>query len=284
MKSLEEFIQDEYNKSIDCGCKARYYIDEIKEFYNNDIPNNIIKLIENREYDLYIDESLKTHDTNKLKDKLKKEYGDDIFFKDYNGKDKKSFYMILSNNLRIIDFSRKGSRLDTDFDNLEKFENILSFFNYYVSYTQKIDNKWTLFIEPRYSDNITQEVFDKHYYIYHFTDKKSAKSILENGLRIKKSKYREFPSRIFLYITDKKINDDKENICKFISIICNRSNVYNYGISILKIKNNNKFNIYNDTSMKEKEAAFTYDNIPKEFISEVNVDIDYKQDICKYYE
>lgn len=284
MKSLEEFIQDEYNKSIDCGCKARYYIDEIKEFYNNDIPNNIIKLIENREYDLYIDESLKTHDTNKLKDKLKKEYGDDIFFKDYNGKDKKSFYMILSNNLRIIDFSREGSRLDTDFDNLEKFENILSFFNYYVSYTQKIDNKWTLFIEPRYSDNITQEVFDKHYYIYHFTDKKSAKSILENGLRIKKSKYREFPSRIFLYITNKKINEDKENICKFISIICNRSNVYNYGISILKIKNNNKFNIYNDTSMKEKEAAFTYDNISKEFISEVNIDIDYKQDICKYYE
>ena len=284
MKSLEEFIQDEYDKSIDQGCKAKYYIDEIKEFYNNEIPDNILKLIDDNKYEFYIDESLKTHDTNKLKDKLKKEYGDDIDFLDYNGKDKKSFYMILSNNLRIIDFSRKGSRLDTNFDNLEKFENILSFFNYYVSYTQKIDNQWTLFIEPRYSDNITQEVFDKHYYIYHFTDKKSAKSILENGLRIKKSRYREFPSRIFLYITNKKINEDKENICKFISIICNRSNVYNYGISILKIKNNNKFNIYNDTSMKEKEAAFTYDNIPKEFISEVNINLDYKQDICKYYE
>ena len=284
MKSLEEFIQDEYDKSIDQGCKAKYYIDEIKEFYNNEIPDNILKLIDDNKYEFYIDESLKTHDTNKLKDKLKKEYGDNIDFFDYNGNDKKSFYMILSNNLRIIDFSRKGSRLDTDFDNLEKFENILSFFNYYVSYTQKIDNKWTLFIEPRYSDNITQEVFDRHYYIYHFTDKKSAKSILENGLRIKKSRYREFPSRIFLYITNKKINEDKENICKFISIICNRSNVYNYGISILKIKNNNKFNIYNDTSMKEKEAAFTYDNIPKEFISEVNIKIDYKQDICKYYE
>ena len=284
MKSLEKFIQDEYDKSIDQGCKAKYYIDEINEFYNNKIPNNILKLIDDNKYEFYIDESLKTHDTNKLKDKLKKEYGDDIDFRDYNGNDKKSFYMILSNNLRIIDFSRKGSRLDTDFDNLEKFENILSFFNYYVSYTQKIDKKWTLFIEPRYSDNITQEVFDKHYYIYHFTDKKSAKSILENGLRIKKSRYREFPSRIFLYITNKKINEDKENICKFISIICNRSNVYNYGISILKIKNNNKFNIYNDTSMKEKEAAFTYNNIPKEFISEVNINLDYKQDICKYYE
>jgi len=30
MINLNDYIKQEYDKSIDCGCKARYYIDEIK--------------------------------------------------------------------------------------------------------------------------------------------------------------------------------------------------------------------------------------------------------------
>ena len=33
---------------------------------------------------------------------------------------------------------------------------------------------------------------------YHFTDSKSAESIMKSGLRCKSAKYREFPERIFL--------------------------------------------------------------------------------------
>ena len=282
MINLNEYIKQEYDKSIDCGCKARYYIDEINEFYNNDIPNNILELIENGYYELYIDESLKSHETQKLKDKLEKEY--DVEFKDYSGDNKLSFYMILPNNLKIYNFDRKYSRLDSDFNNIEKFENILSFYNYYISYYEKINNKWSIFIEPRYSDNITENIFDSHCYLYHFTDSKSAKSILENGLRCKEKKtYREFPNKIFLYATNKKINDDIKNICRFISKICNRSNMKYYGLSILRIKNNRKFDIYNDTAMKEPEAVFTYTNIPKEYITEIkNTKLTYDE-VCNYF-
>ena len=282
MINLNDYIKREYDVSIDRGCKARYYIDEINEFYNNDIPDNIIELIEKGYYELYIDESLKSHDTQKLKDKLKKEY--DVEFKDYSGENKMSFYVILSNNLKIENFDRKYSLLNSDFDNIEKFENILSFYNYYISYSEKIDNKWCIFIEPRYSDNITDKIFNSHCYLYHFTDSKSAKSILENGLRCKEKKsYREFPNKIFLYATNKKINDDIKNICRFISKICNISNMSYYGLSILRIKNNRKFDIYNDTAMKEPEAVFTYTNIPKEYISEIkNTKLTYKE-VCNYF-
>ena len=276
MINLNDYINQEFDVSIDRGCKARYYIDEINEFYNNDIPDNILKLIEKGYYELYIDESLKSHDAQKLKDKLKKEY--DVEFKDYSGENKMSFYMILPNNIKIENFDRKHSVLNSDFDNIEKFENILSFYNYYISYSKKIDNKWCIFIEPRYSDNITDKIFNSHCYLYHFTDSKSAKSILENGLRLKKSNYREFPGRIFLYATDKKIDDDIMNICVFIATVCNRSNLKTYGLSILRIKNNGKFDIYNDTGMKDKEAVFTYTNIPKEYISEIkNTKLTYEE-------
>ena len=176
MKSIKEYL-DKYTP--DQIAKNSYYYEHLKEYFGNDIPSKYMNAYSNCNLlsNEYVFENLQTHDADKLKDKLKKEYGDDISFKDYSGDKNKSFYVILSDNLRIIDFSRKGGRLDTDFDNLEKFENILSFYNYYVSYTEKIDNKWCLFIEPRYSDNVTNKF--KNYSLYHFTDGKSAESILK---------------------------------------------------------------------------------------------------------
>ncbi len=268
MKSIKEYL-DKYTP--DQIAKNNYYYEQLKEYFGNDIPNKYINdylncnLLSNE----YILENLKTHNVDLLKKKLKNEYKNDISFKDYSGDKNKSFYMILSNNLRIIDFSRKGSRLDSNFDNLEKFESILSFYNYYVSYTEKIDDKWALFIEPRYSDNITNKV--KNYNLYHFTDNKSAESILKNGLRLKNSKYRDFPKRIFLYATKNKLEDIKDKIKDFILIVGNRSKLYKNELAILKIDNNGEFDLYNDTAMKDEESIFTYDFIPPKYIEKINV-------------
>ena len=268
MKSIKEYL-DKYTP--DQIAKNNYYYEHLKEYFGNDIPNKYINdylncnLLSNE----YILENLKTHNVDLLKNKLKNEYKNDISFKDYSGDKNKSFYIILSDNLRIIDFSRKGSRLDSNFDNLEKFESILSFYNYYVSYTEKIDNKWTLFIEPRYSDNITDKV--KNYNLYHFTDNKSAESILKKGLRLKNSKYRDFPKRIFLYATKNKLEDIKDKIKDFILIVGNRSKLYKNELAILKIDNNGEFDLYNDTAMKDEESIFTYDFIPAKYIKKINV-------------
>jgi len=268
MKSIKEYL-DKYTP--DQIAKNNYYYEHLKEYFGNDIPSKYMNAFSNCNLlsNEYVFENLQTHDADKLKDKLKKEYGNDISFKDYSGDKNKSFYVILSDNLRIIDFSRKGGRLDSDYDNIEKFENILSFYNYYVSYTEKIDNKWTLFIEPRYSDNVTNKF--KNYSLYHFTDNKSAESILKNGLRLKTSRYRDFPKRIFLYATKYKLEDIKDKIKDFILIVGNRSKLYENELAILKINNNGKFDLYNDTAMKDKESIFTYDFIPAKYIKKINV-------------
>ena len=283
MKDIKDYLQ---KYTPDRLAKNQYYYEQLLEFYNEDIPDKYLKLYEN--FDLYnnefITESLKTHDSIKLQNKLLKEYND-IEFKDYSGENKKSFYIILPNNYRIFDFYNDAKRLDADFDNIEKFNNILSFYNYYISYTEKIDNKWALFIEPRYSDEITNQLEKNHISLYHFTDGESAKSILKNGLRIKKSKYREFPERIFLYAANKNLSDDKANVCSFILKVCNRSKIHKYGLSILKLNIYHKdIKIYNDTAMKEKEAVFVYENIPAEYIKEITIKNINNKEIYKYFQ
>lgn len=271
MKTIKDFLKDKHNPfDIEYWSKENYLLENINDFFGNDIPDIIKERLKNDEYVDYVYENLQSHDAEKLKKKLKKEYGDEIDFQDYSGKDKKSFVIIL-NNGNIEDFYNPGNTNEK----IEKFNNILSFFNYYVSYNDEDRGRKYLFIEPRYSDNVTDEIFNSHKYLYHFTDKKSARSILETGLRIRKSTYREYPERTFIYATDKKVEDDLENVSKFILKVCNIHNIKRYGLSILKIENNGKFDLYNDTAMEEDEAVFTYQNIPYQYIKKVNVNLTY---------
>lgn len=280
MKAIKEYLKNKHDSfDIEYWSKENYLLNNINEFFGEDIPIYIKEKLMNDEYIDYIYENLQSHDADKLKKKLKKEYGDSIDFQDYSGKEKKSFIIILNND-NLLDFYNLNNDENANFEKIEKFNNILSFFNYYVSYNDEDNGKKYLFIEPRYSDNVSDEVFNSHKYIYHFTDKNSSRKILETGLRIRKSNYREYPQRIFLYVTDKKIEDDIENISKFILKVCNIHLLKRYGLSILRIENNGKLDLYNDTAMEEDEAVFTYNNIPYQYIKKVNINLSY-QDLIK---
>lgn len=281
MKTIKDFLKIKHNSfDIEYWSKENSLLNEVNDFFGTNIPSHIKEKLINDEYVDYVYENLQSHDTEKLKKKLKKEYGNEIDFQDYSGKTNKSFVIIL-NNGNILDFYNPNNNENANHEKIEKFNNILSFFNYYVSYNDEDRGRKYLFIEPRYSDNVTDEIFNSHKYIYHFTDKQSGRSILETGLRIRNSKYREYPERIFLYVSDKKIEDDIENISKFILKVCNLHNIKRYGVSILKIDNNGKFDIYNDTGMTEDEAVFTYQNIPYQYIKKINIDLKY-DDLIQY--
>lgn len=284
MKDIIEYLKTKHDEfDPEYWSKENYLLGEINDFYNGDIPEHIVDCLKNDQYIDYIYENLQTHDAEKLKKKLKEVFGDKIgYFHDYDGDKKKSFYLILSDKAKTCDFVRGSGRLDTDWDNLEKFENILGFYNYYVSLHKYFNGEHRIFIEPRYSEEITADVYKNHKYIYHFTDGESAKSILENGLRTKTSKYRDFPRRIFLYVTDKKLEDDLDRVCNFIATIANRDAMYKHELAVLRIKNDGKIPLYNDTAMDCPEAAFTYVNIPKEYIKKVKTKITYKDTVVNY--
>ena len=98
---------------------------------------------------------------------------------------------------------------------------------------------------------------------------------MRTGLRIKRSYYRNFPSRIYLYATPKLSLLNDKNIKDFAYKIVNKIKTEREGGLAVIIVNLNKcyndvMRFYKDTSMKEDEVVFTYSNIPLECLTKLN--------------
>ena len=59
---LHDYIEQEFDKSIDRGCKARYYINEMAKFYNYNIPNDVEKFIRKGYYEFCYDAIINNKD------------------------------------------------------------------------------------------------------------------------------------------------------------------------------------------------------------------------------
>ena len=98
MKSIKEYL-DKYTP--DQISRNQELYEQLIEYYGEDnIPDKYEELHNKCKLSYkYIEENLKTHDTNKLKTQLIKNYGDEIDeFKDYKGDDKiKAFWIIINN-------------------------------------------------------------------------------------------------------------------------------------------------------------------------------------------
>ena len=162
MKDIKKFLE---KPCLDILCRNNFYWEQALDFFDNDVPSKYVNSYEKYELlsNKFIYENLQTHDAEKLKEKLKKEYNGLIGFHDYNGESNKSFYIILSDHANINEFSKKYAKTENEFEHVDKFENILSFFNYYISFIEYQNNAWTLFVEPRYSDEISRQIYDKQH-------------------------------------------------------------------------------------------------------------------------
>lgn len=275
MKKLKEYI-DIWQPTLKLENSNEYFYEQLEDFYGEEnIPNKYIELFENgilykNKYD-YINENLKTHNTKKLQDKLLEYYDDEIKeFKKYEGSDDNNSFWIIMNNknknkLNIQDLKRHEG--DT-----EKFYNLLSFFNYTYRECKLINTNVCLFIEPIYSEDAS-DYFDKcHRQAYHFTLKKNIENILKNGLRLKdKNSLIKYPKRIYLWASDKKIKNNKEDIEKFIKQILGDNKTLN-DIGIIKIDlYHTNIPIYKDTAMNQKEALFIYNSIPPNLCKKINI-------------
>lgn len=259
MKDLTKYIKD----SFDPHNKISFAINEYKNVlldYFGEFDKEV-----SIEKD-YILENLNTHDAEKLKSKILKI--SKVEFEDYSSGKLKSFSILCASKEEAISLTEN-----------EKFKNLIEFFNYFVS--QIIDNR--IFIEPTYSEDKSKYVFrDCKGNCYHITTQEAAEKIMRTGLRIKRSNYRKFPSRIYLYATPKLSLVNDKNIKDFVHKIVNKLKVEREGgLAIIKVNLNKCYNdvmrFYKDTSMKEDEAVFTYNNIPTECLTQLN-----KIDFLKY--
>jgi hypothetical protein len=106
---------------------------------------------------------------------------------------------------------------------------------------------------------------------WHGTKFNFIESILKNGLRCKKGTYRDFPARIYFYASSKGVGPKAK---AFADEVIDGFDRKKYGASVLKIDLNKigkNIDFYTDEYMDEKEAVYTYTNIPKECITKVDV-------------
>lgn len=220
-----------------------------KEIYGDDIPERIISLILNGKSVNILDESLKSHDTEVLKRKLKEKFPYIVKIEDVKNSSSKvkSFYAQFSTVNDIVKFK-------------EDSFNILTFFNYYV--TRRIGN--SLSIEPTFPSRVKYDI-KQHHTVYHITSINYVDSIKENGLRAKfKSSIREYPERIYLVFKDK-IEYDSKWTKEFFNILCENNSriIKDDGYAIFKIDlRGTRGDLYEDTVMLEDDVVFTLTNIP----------------------
>lgn len=252
MKCLLEYIKD----SFDPHNKVSFAINEYKNVlldYFDEFDKEV-----STEKD-YILDNLNTHDTEKLKSKILDMA--DVEFEDYSSGKLKSFSILCTSKEEVINLVKN-----------EKFKNLIEFFNYFAS--EVIDNR--IFVEPVYSEDKSKYVFnDCNGICYHITTQERAEKIMRTGLRIKRSYYRNFPSRIYLYATSKLSLLNDKHIKDFAYKIVNKIKVEREGgLAVIRVNLNKCYNdvmrFYKDTSMKEDEAVFTYSNISPECLTKLN--------------
>lgn len=252
MKNITEYLKD----SFDPHNKTVFAINEYKNVLLEYFGKFDKEVCLEKDYIL---DNLNTHDAEKLKSKILDVAN--VEFEDYSSGNLKSFSVLCASKEEAISLTEN-----------EKFKNLIEFFNYFVS--EVIDNR--IFVEPVYSEDKSKYVFtDCKGICYHITTQERAEKIMRTGLRIKRSYYRKFPARIYLYATPKLSLVNDENIKDFAYKIVNKLKAEREGgIAIIRVNLNKCFNdvmrFYKDTSMKENEAVFTYNSIPPECLTQLN--------------
>ena len=200
-----------------------------------------------------------------LKESLIEKYKDRISIIDYIDKTNNQLFYIILNNDNIYDFiDMKIS--NAKYNNIIEFNNTLLNYNYYVSSFCKNKDKWCIFIDKIYSNNISREIYDNNYSLYYFTDKQTQKEILNTQLSCN--------SRIYLFATQKKLTDISihQDIFKFIYKYCNLQRLIEYDIGIIKVNYNGQ--IFNDNTYNNDYTVFICHSVLNENLKEIrNKDI-----------
>ena len=291
MKNLKEYLNKDYYISYKLPNKNGFrtfeefmelngYTEEnisehaIQFFYNrnwSDYPNRNFEVFQNNLY-----ETLTSHNVDSLINKLSKEIKDIINIEKISNKksDALPISVFIKKDNNIINDERIKSLKLLKTEDANTFEDILTFFNYYIS--EIIDRivYYEVLLEPVFTTKVNNEGIK---YIYHVTNRNNVQKIKTLGLRpnIGKTReeggYRYFTKRLF-FVTDKNgnnqlINDledeikdlglDNKNINKKYSII--RIDISKYNIDL-----------YKDAASEAENAVYVHIPFRKELLEYFN--------------
>lgn len=218
----------------------------------------------------FVFETLSSHNTQALINKINKEFIDNINFISIEKYDYE--------NSNIFDISIKFNKdsdividneINSESEDGKKLLNILVFFRYYITLISEGNECYIIDIEPSETKNVINDIQKSGNIVYHITNKENVKNILKRGLVTKTSSYRYYPERIFL-IANKK---DKEELQDDIIEIIRDKELFPNKYAILKIDLHHmkNINIYVDPAYSDNCKYYTYENIPPKFIKVVSL-------------
>lgn len=291
MKNIKEYLNKDYYISYKLPNKNGFrtfeefmelngYTEEnisehaIQFFYNrnwSNYPNRNFEVFQNNLY-----ETLTSHNVDSLINKLSKEIKDIINIEKISNKKSDalpiSVFIKKDNNI-INDESIKSLKLLKSED-ANIFEDILTFFNYYIS--EIIDNiaYYEVLLEPVFTTKINNKGIK---YIYHITNRNNIQKIKTLGLRPNVGKtreeggYRYFTKRLF-FVTDKNGNNqlinDLEDEIKDLEL---DNKKINKKYSIIRV-DISKYNIdlYKDAASEAENAVYVHIPFRKELLEYFN--------------
>ena len=291
MKNIKEYLNKDYYISYKLPNKNGFrtfeefmelngYTEEnisehaIQFFYNrnwSNYPNRNFEVFQNNLYEI-----LTSHNVDSLINKLSKEIKDIINIEKISNKKSDalpiSVFIKKDNNI-INDESIKSLKLLKSED-ANIFEDILTFFNYYIS--EIIDNiaYYEVLLEPVFTTKINNKGIK---YIYHITNRNNIQKIKTLGLRPNVGKtreeggYRYFTKRLF-FVTDKNGNNqlinDLEDEIKDLEL---DNKKINKKYSIIRV-DISKYNIdlYKDAASETENAVYVHIPFRKELLEYFN--------------
>lgn len=291
MKNIKEYLNKDYYISYKLPNKNGFrtfeefmelngYTEEnisehaIQFFYNrnwSNYPNRNFEVFQNNLY-----ETLISHNVDFLINKLSKEIKDIINIEKISNKKSDalpiSVFIKKDNNI-INDESIKSLKLLKNED-ANTFEDILTFFNYYISEIIDSIAYYEVLLEPVFTTKVNNEGIK---YIYHVTNRNNIQKIKTLGLRPNVGKtreeggYRYFTKRLF-FVTDKngsnQLINDLEDEIKDLEL---DNKKINKKYSIIRI-DISKYNIdlYKDAASEAENAVYVHIPFRKELLEYFN--------------
>lgn len=235
--------------------------DAIKFFYDYNINERFNRNVDEYSYNLL--EMLSVQNNDKIKEKLLSS------IKSINNitseSDSKFGVLKLTlidgkQNLCVFDKSEKDNSL-ADTSEAKKFKEILDFYGYYITLIDVDIGRYTIYIEPKMTEDDFDEIRKSGGCIWHVTSRTRKMTIKRTGLRPKagesivKGGYRYFPERIYFLKNSKDIKNEIKEIAK-------TKGLSRYIIVKVDLKEH-KFPLYKDTAGK----VYTYTAIPPSMIT-----------------
>ena len=231
-------------------------ISDITEDNQYDFERIMWNSFKGPKYDMWID--------NVVYENLNKSYDPDKLYQDLVKKFDVSNGIYADTNSDIKSFTFEVT--NKDIINNEEFKSLLNFYNFYVSFCEKKNDKYLVYIEPYKPEDKTNYIYNNcKGIVYRFVNDNGLKRLENYGLSPRHDKDRYYPRYIFVIADEDEIRlkETLKNVQREIK----KTNLHLIKIDLNKYEN--KLRFYVDPASVNYDAFVTREYIPKYCCEEI---------------